>query len=38
MRIGIDARSQGKKLTGIGYYVHEMIRLFLEIDKRNEYY
>ena len=38
MRIGIDARSQARRLAGIGYYLQEMLKRFLEAEDENEYY
>jgi len=37
MRIGIDARMYRSEFTGIGRYVHELIKHLLLIDKKNEY-
>ncbi|MDP3025604.1 MAG: glycosyltransferase family 1 protein [candidate division Zixibacteria bacterium] len=37
MRIGIDGRMLGKKMTGIGRYTQNLIRHLLETDDKNQY-
>lgn len=37
MRIGIDARFYSSSFTGIGRYVHELIKHLPKIDQRNQY-
>lgn len=37
MRIGIDARFYGPRMTGIGIYAQELIKNLLKIDKENQY-
>lgn len=37
MKIGIDARMYSSSFTGIGRYVHELIKNVLEIDQKNQY-
>ncbi len=37
MRIGIDARMYTSSFTGIGRYVHELIRHLLKFDRTNEF-
>lgn len=38
MKIGIDVKTLSKRYTGIAVYVHEMLRYFAELDKKNEYF
>ena len=38
MRIGIDARMYGKKISGLGTYTENLIKNILKIDQENEYF